>query len=315
MSATTIGVDVGGTKIAAGVVAADGTIVARHQLPSEAQDPQATVAAILKVVTELRATAPATAAVGLGAAALIDFSRGMILGAPNLAWKHLPIADLIHQRAGVPVVVDNDANVAALGEATYGAGRGGGDQIMLTIGTGVGGGIIINSAIYRGAHGAGAELGHMVVDPHGPLCGCGSHGCLESVSSGTAIGRMAREQIGDAGDTIVLELAREVNAITGAIVGQAALRGDAFALSIVRTAGWWLGVGLASFVNIFDPERIVVGGGVTQGLGELLLEPARASMRDFVLLPSLRPEVPVLPASLGNDAGLIGAAVLARSAI
>jgi glucokinase len=315
VTATTIGVDVGGTKIAAGVVGEDGNIVARHQLPSEAQDPRGTVNAILKVVTELRAVAPAAAAVGLGAAALIDFSRGLILGAPDLAWRNLAIVDLLRDRVGLPVVLDNDANVAALGEATYGAGRGGGDQIMVTVGTGIGGGIIIDGRIYRGSRGAGAELGHMVVDPHGPVCGCGNHGCLEAHASGTAMGRMARERIREGDGSGVLDLAGNVDSITGAIVGHAALHGDAFALSIVREAGWWLGVGLASFVNIFDPERIGVGGGVTQGIGEILLEPARASMRNYVLLPELRPEVPVVAAALGNDAGLVGAAVLARSAI
>jgi glucokinase len=185
---------------------------------------------------------------------------------------------------------------------------------MITVGTGIGGGIVVGGRIYRGAHGVGAELGHTVVDPHGPVCGCGNHGCLEALCSGTAIGRMARERIASRSETKLWDVVGgDASRLTGALVGEAAVAGDAFALEIVDEAAWWLGVGLASFVNIFDPERIVVGGGVTEGLHEVLLQPARESMREFIVGRDWRPEPPVIPASLGNDAGIVGAAVLARA--
>lgn len=316
MTVTTIGVDVGGTKIAGGVVAPDGSIIARHELPTESGEPQAIVAAIMKVVRELRAVAPAAAAVGLGAAGLVDSSRGVVLGAPNIAYRNLPLRDLVRERGGLPVVVDNDANVAALGEAVYGAGAGAGDQLMITVGTGIGGGIIIDGRIYRGGGGIGAELGHIVVNPGGPRCGCGNDGCLEAYASGTALGRTAIERIESHAGSEVLELAGgDARSITGAVVGQAAVKGDEFALSLVREAAWWLGVGLASFVNIFDPERIVLGGGVTEGLCDLLLDPARESMDGFIMGREWRPAPQVVPAALGNSAGLVGAAVLARSLV
>lgn len=312
MAAPTIGIDVGGTKIAGGVVGDDGTIVARVQLPTESDQPGAIVAAILKVMNELRGAAPAAWSVGLGAAGLVDSNAGVILGAPNLSYRNLPLRSLVEERSGLPVIIDNDANVAGLAEAIYGAGRGYADQIMVTVGTGVGGGIVIGGSIYRGAHGVGAELGHIVVDPDGPVCGCGNRGCLEALASGTRLGRMAEERVAEHHDSAVYSLAgEEPRTITGALVGEAALKGDAFALWCVAELGRWLGIGLASFANIFDPSVVVVGGGVA-GLGDLLLDPARASMREHVVGIGWRTVPRVVPATLGNDAGIVGAAVLAR---
>jgi glucokinase len=316
VSVPTIGVDVGGTKIAGGVVGGDGEILARVELPTESEQPNAIVAAILKVVRELRGAAPAAAAVGLGAAGLVDSDAGVILGAPNLSYRNLPLRSLVEERAGLPVVIDNDANVAALGEALYGAGRGYADQIMVTVGTGIGGGIIIGGAIYRGAHGVGAELGHMVVHPDGPVCGCGNRGCLEALASGLRLGRMAEARIAEHHDSLVFELAGgEPRLITGVLVGEAAVKGDAFALACVAELGTWLGLGLASFVNIFDPAVVVVGGGVTAGVGELLLDPARDTMRAHVIGVQWRSMPDVLPAALANDAGIAGAAALARTVL
>ncbi len=310
MSAPTIGIDVGGTKIAGGAVAEDGAIVGRRELRTESGDPSAIVAAVVKVVREMRAVAPAATAVGIGAAGLVDSGAGVILGAPNLSYRNLPLASLVAQRGGLPCVIDNDANVAALAEAKIGAGRGHGDQIMVTVGTGVGGGIVIGDRIYRGAHGIGAELGHVVVCPSGPVCGCGNRGCLEAHASGTAIGRIANEGLAEHPESLLTDLGE----IDGAAVGAAAAAGDAFAIACVREAGRWLGIGLAGFVNVFDPEVVIVGGGVTEGVGDLLLEPARAAMREHVIGAGWRPDVQVIAAALGNDAGLVGAALLARSA-
>lgn len=312
-SPPTIGVDVGGTKIAAAVVDGAGTIIAREQLPTDAGAAQAIVAAITKVCLQLHAAAPAAAAVGVGAAGLVDVARGVILGAPNISWRDLHLKAMLSDRLGVPVIVDNDANVAALGEALHGGGRGAGDQLMVTVGTGIGGGIIIGGHIYRGHYGLGAEIGHIVLDPNGPPCGCGNRGCWEQYASGTAIGRLARERIAEAPESSLISKAGgDASAITGEVVGEAAVAGELFAIEIVAEAGRMLGVGMASLVNIFDPEVLVVGGGAAAGLGELLLAPARDAMASFIIGREWRTPVRVVGAALGNDAGVVGAAALAR---
>jgi glucokinase len=309
----TIGLDVGGTKIAGGVVDQDGKIVRRTQRATAADDPDRIVADMVGVVRELAAAVPEAAAVGVGAAGLVDSAAGVILGAPNLAYRDVPVGKTLESELGLPAIVDNDANVAALAEAVYGAGRGAGDQIMVTVGTGIGGGIIIGRHIYRGHYGVGAELGHMVIDPDGPVCGCGNRGCWEAVASGNAIGRLARQRVeGGAGADLLAMAGGEIGAITGAFVGEAAVAGDAFARDVVASIGRLLGIGFANIVNIFDPEVIVVGGGATAGTGELLLEPAREAMTAHILGVAWRKPVRVVPALLGNDAGLVGAAVLAR---
>lgn len=312
----TIGIDVGGTKIAAAVVDRDGKIIARRQVPTESDEPGAIVSAMLKVAREMKAAAPASGAAGVGAAGLVDVTRGVILGAPNLAYRDVPVRDTLQERLGLPVVVDNDANVAALAEALHGAGRDAGDQIMVTVGTGIGGGVIIGGRIYRGHYGVGAELGHMVIDPDGPVCGCGNRGCWEAVASGTGIGRLARQRVeGGAGADLLAAVGGDLDAITGELVGESAVAGSPFAQDVVATIGRLLGVGLASIVNIFDPEVIVIGGGAAAGTGELLLAPARESMMAHVLGPSWRTPVRIAPALLGNDSGVVGAAALARELI
>ena len=306
-----IGIDVGGTKIAAGVVDDEGNVVARRLVPTDADDPPAVVAGITKVATELRAAAPAARAVGVGAAGLIDVPRGVVLGAPNIAWQNLHLGTMLSERLDLPVVIDNDANVAALGEALFGAGRGHGDQVMVTVGTGVGGGIIIGGAVYRGAGGLGAELGHMIIQAGGPRCACGNDGCFEALASGNSIGRRARERADEAGARDVLARAGAVDEITGELVGEAAAAGDEWARAIVVETGEWLGVGLASLVNALDPAIVVVGGGAATGLGEMLLDPARARMAALVIGREWRTLPPVVPAGLGPDAGIVGAAALA----
>ena len=309
----TIGLDVGGTKIAGAVVDSEGAILARRLVPTESDEPASITAAILKVARELKAAAPAAAAVGVGAAGLVDVKRGVILGAPNLAYRNVPVRDTLSARLGIPAVVDNDANVAALAEAAHGAGRGAGDQIMVTVGTGIGSGIIIGGRIYRGHYGVGAELGHIVIDPDGPLCGCGNRGCWEAVASGNAIGRLARQRVeGGAGADLLAAVGGDLDAITGELVSESAAAGSAFARDVLAEIGRHLGIGLASIVNIFDPEVIVMGGGAAAGSGELLLGPARASMQAHTLGTSWRTPVRVVPATLGNDAGVVGAALLAR---
>lgn len=313
MDAPAIGIDIGGTKIAGAVVAADGSIVARHVIATDADATNAIATGVVKMARELRAGAPSVCAVGIGAAGLVDSARGVVLGAPNLAYRDLAIAGLISARLSLPAFADNDANAAAWAEAQFGAGRGRGDQIMLTVGTGIGGGLIIGGRVYRGAHGVGAEIGHMIVLPDGPLCPCGVRGCFEQLASGTAIGRMGRERAADPGAAqILLRAGGEAAAITGEHVGDAAAGGDPFAGAIVAQAGRWLGIGIASLVNVLDPDVVIVGGGVAAGTGDLLLQPARDAMAEHLTLADLRPEVAIVAAALGNDAGVVGAADLAR---
>ena len=311
----TVGLDVGGTKIAGGVVDATGAIVERTQVPTAADHPETIVADMVSVARALCEKFPDVVAIGVGAAGLVDSARGVILGAPNLAYRDVAVGETITKELGRPAIVDNDANVAALAEAIHGAGREAGDQIMITVGTGIGGGIIIDRRIYRGHYGVGAELGHMVVDPDGPVCGCGNRGCWEAVASGNAIGRLARERVeGGAGADVLARAGGVIAAISGELVGEAAVAGDPFARDVLSEIGRMLGIGFANIVNIFDPEIIVAGGGAAAGTGDLLLAPARASMGAHVLGAEWRHPVRVISAELGNDAGIVGAGVLAREA-
>ena len=314
--AVTIGVDVGGTKIAAGVVDAEGRILERRQVPSEADEQDAIVAAIIDVTRQCLDAVEVSAAVGVGAAGLVDFDAGMVLWAPNLVYKDLHLRSLLEQEVRLPVVVDNDANVAALAEAVHGAGQGSQHQVMVAVGTGIGSGLILDGRIYRGAHGGAGELGHVIVVPDGPLCTCGNHGCWEAVASGRAIGRLARQRIeGGAGADLLAAAGGDMDAITGELVGEAAVAGSAFARDVLQEAGRFLGIGLANIVNMFDPELIVVGGGAAAGTGELLLAPARHAMDSHIFARAWRPPVRLVPAALGNNAGMVGAAVLARAAV
>lgn len=303
-----IGIDVGGTKIAGAVVAADGAILARNQVPTEASSERAVLTAIVKLALELRAVAPAACAIGVGAAGLVDVPRGVVVGAPNLAYRDMPVRDQVQAKLGLPVFVDNDANAAAWGEAQFGAGRSAGDQLMLTVGTGIGGGLIIGGDVYRGGNGFGAEIGHLIVAPDGPLCACGVHGCVEVLASGTAIGRIAREGV-EAGEGT---LGVDSDAIDAEAVVAAAKNGEEFALGVLRQAGHFLGIAIASMINVLDPQIVIVGGGAGEGAGELLLAPARQTVDRFVTLRALRTAAPIVLATLGNDAGAIGAADLAR---
>jgi glucokinase len=237
----------------------------------------------------------------------------VILGAPNLAWRDLDLRRVVEDRVGLPTAVDNDANVATLAEATCGAARGANHMVMLTIGTGIGGGLMLDGRLYRGANGVGAELGHMVVDPDGPRCPCGNNGCLEVMASGTAIGRTARDRAAKEDAGKVLELAGgDPSMVVGETVVRAALAGDAFATSVLNEVGTWLGIGMANYVNIFDPEVFVLGGGAALGARDLLLSPAVAAMEPLIVERERRPPVRIAFAELGDDSGVIGAAVLAR---
>lgn len=307
-----IGVDLGGTKLLAGVVDSDLSVHHRALRPALGVSASALLDLVLDAVEEVRAAAPSPPqAVGFGIPCLIDQERGMAVMAVNLPLSDVPFRELMAERLGLPVVLDNDANAAALAEHRYGAARGTRNAVMLTIGTGIGGGLVLDGALFRGSTGAGAELGHVTVDLDGPRCqgNCPNRGCLEAVASGTALAREALRLAGERPDSALGSALAGGREITGLLVTELAHDGDAAARSAVELIGRRLGVGIASFVNVFNPEVVVVGGGVLAA-GELLLEPARAEVAARALRPS-RDIVRIVPARFGHEAGMIGAATLA----
>ena len=310
--AEVIGVDLGGTKMLVGVLDAESEV--RHESRESSMDRSEDQLLDLLVgeLEEAREARPGVVAAGLGIPATIDHERGVAISAVNLPIDDVPIREVAEQRTGLPVFVDNDANVAALAEHSFGAGRGADNMVMLTIGTGIGGGLILGGEIFRGATGAGAELGHMVIAMDGLRCqgNCPNHGCVETYASGTALGREAREAAGLEPESALGKMLAEGREVDGRAVTEAALAEDPTALRVFEMVGRRLGVALANYANIFEPEVIVVGGGVVHGAGDLLLDPARAELRERAL-PQMN-GTPVLAAELGGDAGMIGAAELAR---
>ena len=306
-----IGVDLGGTKMLVGALAGTDVLWESREA-STGQTEDELVDLLVREVSEAHAARPAAGAVGLGIPATIDHDRGVAVSAVNLPLADLPIRDLVGERVGLPVFVDNDATVAALAEHLYGAARGADDAVMLTIGTGIGGGLILNGEIYRGATGAGAELGHTVIDINGPPCqgNCPGRGCVETMASGTAIGREGQLAAESDPDSVLATMLAEGHRIDGKAVTEAALGGDPTSIAVFDLVGARLGAALVTFANTFEPSVIVVGGGV-MAAGDLLLDPARRVLRERALRPMN--EVPVVAAELGPDAGMIGAAAMARS--
>jgi glucokinase len=307
-----VGVDLGGTKALAGAIDADLQVHHRARREMTGLDQASVVSAVIDAVTEVREAAPVeVGAIGFGCPCLIDQRSGTAVMAVNLPIVDFPLRDVMAERLGLPVFVDNDANVAALAEHRWGAARGTNYSLTLTIGTGIGGGMVLDGKLYRGSVGAGAELGHMVIDLNGPPCqgNCPNHGCLETMASGTALGREAKafaEANPDSNLGRALQAGREVN---GLYVTEMAHDGDHDAIDLIELIGRRLGVGLANYVNIFNPEVIVIGGGVLAA-GDLLLTPARREMEERAL-PFPRDLVRIEAAHFGADAGLIGAAALA----
>ena len=302
----TIGVDLGGTKMLVGVVDSERKVHHESREASRGMGEEEIVRALIEELEEARSARPDVLAAGLGIPATIDHAKGAAINAVNLEITDVPLREIIEKRIGLPIFVDNDANVAALAEFLYGAGRGATNLVMLTIGTGIGGGLVLNRELYRGTVGAGAELGHIVVDENGPPCQgtCPNHGCVETFASGTALAREGRIAARSHPDSA---LAKEKE-ITGRTVTEAALAGDRAARDVVATAGRHLGVALSSLANAFEPDLIVIGGGVS-AVGDLLLDPAREELRSRALPPMNETRVEV--AKLGGDAGMIGAAAMA----
>ncbi len=307
------GIDVGGTKIAGGVVDEKGFILEELRVESPATDAAAIEQAIEGLVTDLRSRHEIEA-VGVGAAGYIDKARAVVLFAPNLAWRDLDLKADLEAKLDLRVVVENDANAAAWGEFQFGAGHDVDDLLLVTVGTGVGGGVVLDGALYRGAFGVGAEIGHMRVVPDGILCGCGNYGCLEMYASGSALVREVRAAA-RAGSLLAADLVDRAGGdpadITGPLVTEAAVAGDPFAIEHLASLGRWLGEGIASLTAVLDPAVVVVGGGVSAA-DELLLEPTRRAFAGQLTGRGHRPMLEIRKARLGNRAGLIGAADLTR---
>ena len=310
----TIGVDVGGTKVLGGVVDADGEIFATARRDTPREGGRALTQTIADVALELASQYPIEA-VGISAAGFISSDRKTVLATPNIAgWNGVQLDGELRALINLPVFLENDANAAAWGERKFGAGRGRANMLMVTVGTGVGGGIIVGGELLRGAFGLAAEVGHMRVVPEGHLCGCGARGCFEQYASGSALLRHARESIAASPDLARNLLARgdgTIDGLTGHAITEAAREGDPVAISAFNTTGQWLGAGIASLASILDPECVVIGGGVIDA-GEILLAPTRTAYERNTPFAGKHPYPEIIAASLGNSAGLVGVADLAR---
>jgi glucokinase len=313
-----IGLDIGGTKIAGGLVDSSGAILAQAKRDTPAQDPPAIALESAALVRELAAAAPGgvVGGVGVACAGFVDRTGSTVLFAPNLAWRDEPLKERLEMLLDLPVVIENDANAAAWGEFRFGAARDVEDMVLVTVGTGVGGGAVVDSVLLRGAFGIGGELGHMRVVPDGRRCGCGNKGCWEQYASGNALVREARELVA-AHSPHAAALAElcgdDPAALRGVHVTQAARQGDPAAIELLADLGTWLGEGIASVGAILDPGLVVVGGGVAEA-GELLLGPTREAFLRNLIGRGHRPTPELELAQLGNDAGMIGVADLALTA-
>lgn len=310
-----IGVDIGGTKIAAGIVDDDGTIVAQTRRSSVAQTVEELDRAVVDVCRELMA-GQEIGAIGLAAPGFVSADESTVMFTPNLPWRDHPLRDRVAEALGVDVriVVENDANAAGWAEFRFGAGRDVENMVLLTVGTGLGGAVITDGRLVRGAWGTAAEVGHMRVVPDGVPCGCGLRGCWEQYASGSALDRRTREEVVAQPEraTAILELAGgDVGAVRGQMVTQAARAGDPLAIELLAELGRWLGEGSASVAALLDPALVVVGGGVSAA-GDLLLVPARAGFVGQLSARGFHPEAQFAVASMGNAAGIVGAADLAR---
>jgi glucokinase len=307
-----VAVDLGGTNMRAALFTDDTpppVKISKQPTPAS-EGVEAVINTLVATIEQVLDDGESPACIGIGAPGPLDPSRGVIINAPNLpGWEDIALADRIQEHFNTPVVLGNDANVAALGEWRYGAGQGVSNLIYLTISTGIGGGIIVDGRLLIGENGLGAELGHVTIDPNGPICACGQPGHIEALASGTAIATRAAELL-EAGQESSLMPYWKSGSVTARQVGQAAEEGDPLALRIVEESGHMIGHYLADLTHIFNPKIIVLGGGVSQ-IGELLFRPIRAAVKQYAMSPEYHQQLEIVPASLGDDAGLIGAMVLA----
>ncbi|MQA86322.1 MAG: ROK family glucokinase [Streptosporangiales bacterium] len=309
----TVGLDIGGTKVVAGIVDAAGNVLDRRRGETPSKSPQATEDVIVELVAELGSRWD-VASVGIGAAGFVDAGRSNVLFAPHLAWRREPLRDRVQQRLRLPVIVENDANAAAWAEWRFGTARGEDHLLCVNLGTGIGGAIVHGGVLYRGKYGVAGEFGHMIVVPDGHRCECGNRGCWEQYASGNALGREARELAAadsPVAQTLIARVGGDLSRITGPLIAEMAKDGDPAAIELFEDVGRWLGIGIANLCAAFDPGCVVVGGGVSEA-GEYLLAPARVASRRNLTGRGYRPEARIERTALGNEAGLIGAADLAR---
>lgn len=314
----TIGVDIGGTKIAAGLVDPSGRLVAEATVDTRADDPDAVLAAVVELVAGLTLHHQVEA-IGIGAAGFVDAARSRVLFAPNIDWLDEPLAARVGAATGMPVVIENDANAAAWGEFRFGAGADSDHMLLVTVGTGIGGGLVHDGELYRGGFGLAGEIGHLRVVHDGLPCGCGGRGCFEQYGSGRALVREASAALTEQDpradvlrEFLVSRGAEHADTpVNGIAVTELAVQGDEFCIDLLAQTGRWLGVGIASLAAVLDPNVIALGGGVGAA-GELILEPARRAFVDNLPAADSRPHAELRLATLGNRAGILGAADLAR---
>lgn len=310
----TIGIDIGGTKVLGGVVDENGKILATHRAATPKEGGAALTQTIADVALHLLHDHDVVG-VGVSAAGFVSSDRETILATPNISgWNETNLKNELGKNIDLPIVIENDGNAAAWGEYCYGAGVGETHLMMLTVGTGIGGGAVIGGHLHRGAYGIAAEFGHLRVLPEGHLCGCGARGCLEQYASGNALMRHVREAINASPDAAHNLLARgdgTIAGLTGHHVTEAGKDGDPIALAGFNTTAQWLGAGIASLSVLFDPACVVIGGGVIEA-GEILLAPTRLALDQYLPFRGKHPTPRIVAAVLGNNAGLVGAAALAR---
>lgn len=303
----TVAIDIGGTHIRVAVYEPDSIIPVAHQRARSLGHQPGVYDRLEQAVASVWPQEKVSA-IGIASPGPLDPHTGTILATPNIPeWKNFPLTSKLSNHFGVPVHLDNDANMAGLAEWQFGAGKGHQDVVYLTISTGIGGGVISNGCLLQGFHGLGAELGHMIIDPDGPLCGCGHRGHVESFCSGPSITRYVKEQIA-AGQATTLQAQPNLSA---ALIAEAARAGDTLAISAFERAGYYLGIGVANYLAIFDPSILIFGGGVSQ-VGDYLFKPFEESLRKHTFHPHYLDNLVITKAALGDDAGLLGALALAR---
>ena len=309
-----LAVDLGGTKIIAAVVLPSGKVVSRNYCLTLADEgTEAVIDRLLSAVKEAAAKAKLRISeltgIGIAAAGILDTEKGIITTSPNLPdWRDVPLRDILADNLGIATYLINDASAAALAEHRFGAGKRVDNLIYLTVSTGIGGGIIASGKLYSGANGCAGEIGHMTIEAHGPRCNCGNFGCLEALASGTAVAREAVRRLNQGETSSIAQLAEaRLETITAETVALAARQGDHLACDVVTKAANYLGIGLANLVNIFNPELIVIGGGLSK-MGDMLLEPARKVVKERAFRLPAR-TVRIVRARLGSNAGIVGAAV------
>ncbi|MFN2187027.1 MAG: ROK family protein [Anaerolineae bacterium] len=316
-----VGMDLGGTKILAAIVDAEGRLLAEAKRATKA--PEGPDAVIRRMAQTARKAArqagidwSAIAGVGVGAPGPIDPESGMVYNPPNLpGWDEVALGPRLSEALGVPVYLENDVNLGTLGEYALGAGRDTKDMVGIFVGTGIGGGLILDGELRSGFRHAAGEVGHMIIFADGPVCGCGRRGCLESVASRTAIERDIRLGIAAGRKSIVAKLLRERGRLTSGVIARALRKGDPLTTEVVGRAQWYLGLMTASIVNLIDPELIVFGGGVVEALGKEFLAPIRVTARQYYIQQAGAERVRIVAAKLGDHAGVLGAAVLTQQRI